>query len=61
MLTIRKYDVRRDGPEFEGQLIAYLNLKDRGYAMGLTPKNFGLLFVRLFDKEAKRPYSIYAN
>lgn len=61
MLTIRKYDEGCDGPGFEGKYIAYLDLKDHGYVMGLTPKNFGRLFIRIFNRKAMRPFSIYAN
>lgn len=62
MLTIRKFDERRDGPNFDGgKYIAYLDRKNRGYTMELTLKNIGRLIIHLFNRKSIRPYSEYAK
>ena len=62
MLTIRKFDERRDGPNFYGgKYIAYLDHKNRGYTMELTLKNIGRLIIHLFNRKSIRPYSEYVK
>lgn len=62
MLTIRKFDERRDGPNFDGgKYIVYLGRKNHEYVMNLTLKNIGRLIIHLFNRESIRPYSEYAK